>query len=172
LPLGKWRHIAVTYSYNDPVGTDPLIYVDGVLYPPGSLNEVNSPSGSFTIPAVNIPAMIGRRDNSSTGEWKGDMDDVRLYNRILSASEVLDLYNTGRACRNPDGFRGGDTMYNLTHHIPQYCNNREWRAMGAQPGDGGAGCSNPTGEAGDLSYNTSDNVMSYCEGDEWRAFAF
>jgi hypothetical protein len=38
--------------------------------------------------------------------------------------------------------------------------------MGAN-GNGGAGCSNPTGVAGDMTYNTTHGVMQFCEGDTW-----
>ena len=136
LTVGQWHHVAITYSYNDAPGTDPVFYVDGVAL--GSITEITTPAGSFATPASDIPVLIGRRDNSSSGEWKGDLDDVRLYDRVLSASEIADLYNTGRVCQNPDGFRGGDTMYNTSEHVPQYCNLREWMPMDVQGGDGGS----------------------------------
>ena len=34
-------------------------------------------------------------------------------------------------------------------------------------GDGGAGCSSPSGDAGDITYNTTYDLMQYCEGDTW-----
>jgi len=78
---GTWRHVAVTYT-----GGSHFLYLDG------------SQDGSATTTVV-----IG--DNISTvfsiGAWDGDgagfstslIDDVRVYNRILSASEVSSLAN-------------------------------------------------------------------------------
>ena len=38
---------------------------------------------------------IGTRD-SGDGGWSGSIDDVRIYNRALSASEVQQLYLMGK----------------------------------------------------------------------------
>lgn len=35
------------------------------------------------------------------------------------------------------------------------------------PGDGGAGCMNPTGVAGQMIFNSATNYMQYCEGSDW-----
>lgn len=162
--VGQWVHIGVTYD-----NTTLRFYRNGVEIG----NELNA-GGDFDNIATDV--VIGADLASGGGsydQWSSVfLDDARVYNRALSATEMAALYDTGMPCKNPDGLRGGTIMYNTTHHVPQYCNNREWRAMGVQPGDGGAGCANPTGEAGDFNYNTTSNVMTYCEGDEWRAVAF
>jgi hypothetical protein len=37
---------------------------------------------------------MGKQSSSSTGDLNGALDDVRIYNRALSASEVTQLYNS------------------------------------------------------------------------------
>ena len=132
--FNKWTHYAITYSYNDPVGTLPIWYINNV---PVTVNTWTAPTGVFT-PAASGTLYFGRNGGSSSSGWEGDLDDFRIYNRVLSPAEIEELYETGLACRNPDGFRDGDMTYNTTHHVPQYCNLREWKAMAPAPGDGGS----------------------------------
>jgi prepilin-type N-terminal cleavage/methylation domain-containing protein len=75
---GGWEHVAATYD-----GTTSLLYVNGVQKgTPGSV------SGAIV---SSVTANIG----SYTGIWpfSGLIDDVRIYNRALSAAEIQGLYN-------------------------------------------------------------------------------
>ena len=76
----NWVHVAGTY---DSGTTTAKLYVNNVLYGPESMT---APS------AVNLDVTIGC---SSTGNdvWTGDIDEVRIYNRALTAGEIDDLYN-------------------------------------------------------------------------------
>lgn len=81
----QWYHFAATYN-----GTTLIMYINGV--------NVGSTSASGTISyTVSNPLCIGSEpDNTvcNTGEyWDGRLDDIRVYNRALTAQEVLDLYN-------------------------------------------------------------------------------
>ena len=49
------------------------------------------------------------------------------------------------ACSNPAG-DVGDTIYNTTHNVVQYCDGTNWIGWGpANSGAGAGGCSNPAG---------------------------
>jgi hypothetical protein len=48
----------------------------------------------------------------------GTIDDVRIYNRALSGTEVSQLYNSAS--------REGDIMYNSGSSVLQYCNGTSW----------------------------------------------
>jgi hypothetical protein len=77
---GLWHHIVYTKD-----GTSHAIYVDGSL------------DRSFTSNADiswSQPLYIGKRWNrtSNIGWFNGIIDDVRIYNRALSAGEVAQLY--------------------------------------------------------------------------------
>jgi hypothetical protein len=80
LPLNTWTHIATTYD-----GTVQKFYVNGVLV--GTANPIVAPSLN-TIVQSNGTIRIGG-NASSTGEFfQGLIDEVRVYNRALSATEI------------------------------------------------------------------------------------
>lgn len=76
-----WHHVALTYD-----GSHVTFYVDGVADPALSANH--SSLASFTNAVLNI----GYSDNG-LDRFNGDIDEVRIYNRALSANEILALYN-------------------------------------------------------------------------------
>lgn len=79
---GIWHHVVLTYA----AGTTK-IYVDGAL------PSQSSTSGFGKGTADNV-LWVGARSDS-LGFVTGSIDDVRLYNRALTAQEILDLYNLG-----------------------------------------------------------------------------
>ncbi len=81
LPLNAWTHIATTYD-----GATMRIYVNGVL--------VASRAQGGNIAVANGALRIGG-NASFTGEFfQGLIDDVRIYNRALSAAEIAHDMNT------------------------------------------------------------------------------
>lgn len=102
--VGLWRtttqpctynnlhHVVITYNSN--ASSDPIIYVDGN---PITIIETATPSGikdSGTFPITTI----GNLKTSTvdyTQPTNGIIRDARVYNRILSPSEVTTLYNAG-----------------------------------------------------------------------------
>ncbi len=81
--ITKWHNYIGTYD-----GSSIRIYEDGV--------EKSSTSyvGSITTSDTGVLA-IGRDDGYSTRYLNGSLDDVRIYNRALSADEVTRLYQQG-----------------------------------------------------------------------------
>jgi RHS repeat-associated protein len=74
LPVQQWMHVAATFS-----GTSLKVYLDGVLS--------NSTTGQGNIVASTGVLRIG--GNSAVSEFfKGRLDEVRIYNRALSVSEI------------------------------------------------------------------------------------
>ncbi len=84
MSLNAWHTIIVTYRIADNVAH---IYIDGV--------EVAENHDTDTAIATDddaaLPFCIGNLPNQER-TFDGIIADVKLYNRILSASEVLDLY--------------------------------------------------------------------------------
>jgi len=76
---GKWHHVCGTFQ---SINTVAKIYIDGVLR-----NTNNSAAGPTSISA---PLTMGSR--SGTSGFSGSLDDVYLFNRVLSADEVFGLY--------------------------------------------------------------------------------
>jgi hypothetical protein len=102
-PLNTWFHVAVSYDTNS-VSNDPIIYVNGVTV---SLTEFQTPSGAKDPEVSNIViGNINRLSNQYGSRITGTIKDVRIYNRILSVSEIAELYNAG----TPDYFNVQDGM--------------------------------------------------------------
>ncbi len=86
--LNKWTH--VIYSFDNSSATnDPVLYINGVST---SLTEVGTPSGSGSNDS-GMPLYFG--GDIGTFDFDGVIDDVRIYNRVLSPAEVTRLYELG-----------------------------------------------------------------------------
>jgi Concanavalin A-like lectin/glucanases superfamily/Secretion system C-terminal sorting domain len=72
-----WMHIAATYD-----GTTIRLYINGV--------EENTLTASFDIGITENSLTIGASD-SDTQHFGGSLDDLRIYNYALSATEISDL---------------------------------------------------------------------------------
>jgi Concanavalin A-like lectin/glucanases superfamily len=81
-PTATWTHLAVTYD-----STTLRLYMNGALIS-------SSPSAGAITNAANGALRIG--GNSLWGEYfNGTIDDVRVYNRALSAGELTTDMNVG-----------------------------------------------------------------------------
>jgi hypothetical protein len=72
---GQWHHVAGAYN-----GSTIYLYVDGVVDA--------SAASSGTINANNYKVMLGENAQQRNRYWNGLIDDVRIYNRGLSAAEI------------------------------------------------------------------------------------
>lgn len=83
---GKWHHVVCSLTLSTAVAT---IYVDGVSLPLTYVTQTTN--GAFTTIA-NSPVIGAENDNGSIDTFvNGILDDVRIYNRTLSAAEVQAL---------------------------------------------------------------------------------
>jgi len=74
LPLNTWSHLAATYN-----GATVRLFVNGTLVMTSAIRG--------TLPASANPLRIG--GNALWGEYfSGTIDEVRVYNRALSAAEI------------------------------------------------------------------------------------
>ena len=81
--LSKWHHLVFTYS-----GSSARMYFDGAeLYVKTDL----SPNGIDKCPGGELK--FGAQYQSLPWYFKGAMDDIRIYKRALTASEVQMLFN-------------------------------------------------------------------------------
>ena len=76
-----WHYIGYVYNGNKSV----TFYVDGVSYSASTAGALNTTIGGSHI--------IGRDGNSNVAYFNGLIDDVRIYNRALSAAEISAMYN-------------------------------------------------------------------------------
>jgi glucose/arabinose dehydrogenase/chitodextrinase len=81
LPLGQWSHVAIVFN-----GTQAQFYVNGAL--------VATRPVSASITARGNQLRIGA-DANTQQFYKGAIDDLRIYKRVLTASEVQADMDTG-----------------------------------------------------------------------------
>ena len=77
--LGLWYHVAVTRS-----GNAYKFYVDGA-------QNGTDRFDSNVVPAANAPLTLGKAE--ALASVNGLLDEVQIFNRALSAAEVLSVYN-------------------------------------------------------------------------------
>ncbi len=84
LDVGNWHHVLAT-----TMSGSATVYLDGNLFYQGMTGYASM--------ANSDPVQIGLDYDPSSGRfWKGAIDDVRLYNRVLSSDEIALL-----AAENP-----------------------------------------------------------------------
>lgn len=81
-----WHNVVAVWN-----GTTKLLYLDGAL------NTTSVLAGTAkNLPYTTTPWQIGGRFNSDTTEYyNGTMDEIGIWNRTLSASEISSIYNSG-----------------------------------------------------------------------------
>jgi len=84
----KWQHVLITYDGSSKAA-GIKIYVDGVL----CQQEVERDQLTESI-RTNVPLYLGRRNPGSP--YQGELDDIRLYARELTANEVESLVEQAR----------------------------------------------------------------------------
>ncbi len=83
--LNKWYHIVGVYT-----PTKTSIYVNGVL-------DNTAPAAFPTLFYYDVTSAFGKEGCGNEFQYfNGKIDDVRIYNRALSATEIKQLYNAGR----------------------------------------------------------------------------
>ncbi|HWA27366.1 MAG TPA: LamG-like jellyroll fold domain-containing protein [Lacunisphaera sp.] len=87
--FGQWHHIVLTYNA-DSSANAPSLYVDGTLV---GLTEIVAPSGTRMTDA-GASLQIGG-NTAVTRVVDGSMDDVRIYGRVLSSSDIAELHRDG-----------------------------------------------------------------------------
>lgn len=85
IPLNEFTHVAGTYD-----GTTMRLYINGVL----------DVSGTTTLGQLQVtasPLIIGSslRNGTTQNFFQGLVDEVEIFNRALSADEILAIYNAG-----------------------------------------------------------------------------
>ncbi|MFC1497100.1 LamG-like jellyroll fold domain-containing protein [Verrucomicrobiota bacterium] len=87
---GQWVHLVGTYDGSEATN-GVNVYINGVL----QNSATNIATGSYT-GMSNTTAALFLGYNLVSGYLDGKLDDVRVYNRALSAGEVAQLYHKAR----------------------------------------------------------------------------
>ncbi|HIA92140.1 TPA: hypothetical protein EYO12_03435 [Candidatus Saccharibacteria bacterium] len=132
LQEGEWAHVAATYD-----GSTMKLYKDGVLV--GS----QAASGQLNVGSSN-KTLIGANTGNDNREWRGQIDEVKIWNKALSISEITqsstnDISNTAGLQAHWE-FRegsGSTTINSVSNTQASLINNPEWITpdSGSDPGE-------------------------------------
>lgn len=90
LTLGFWVHIAYTYSSTNGI----RLYVNGALYgQSGAFNFVPSGLPMYVTLGQSLSGTICARNVLVPGYFTGEIDEVYVYSRELTAADVTTLAN-------------------------------------------------------------------------------
>ena len=82
---GTWYHVAFTVNSK----TNPTVYVNGIL---------EAQNGAIGDTATGTALWIGNRNGAAASQCtNGVMEDIRVYNRVLTANEIATIYNLNGA---------------------------------------------------------------------------
>ncbi|MFY8133230.1 MAG: LamG domain-containing protein, partial [Bacteroidia bacterium] len=87
LMFGSWQHIVNSYNL---LSGEKRTYLNGILV---SIRTTGS-----RVPASNSDPLFIGRDLFNWRHCKGEIDDIAIYNRALTAAEVQQLYSGQSAC--------------------------------------------------------------------------
>jgi hypothetical protein len=90
--LNVWKNVVVTYKKLTETTSTSSIYVDGELKQTDNHNLAMD-----YVPGINF--LIGKNHNGNY--FKGFLDDMRIYNRILDSTEIVALYNDSTTYNPP-----------------------------------------------------------------------
>lgn len=142
ITLGKWAHIIGVKD-----GTTLRLYLNGSEVETATFTGVNGAT-----------AHILRMGEGYNDRIDMEADDVRYYDRALSASEVETL----SICTGP-----GTYAYNFADDVMQFCDDVNSANNMHTPASGSGGCTSPTASEGALDYDTATNTYRACDGSGW-----
>jgi len=98
IKINQWQHVVVVYD-NSSTSNNPILYYNGISVL--ATKSFGSPSGNAGDDS-SINKGIGSCIDYSFGDpFNGLIDEVRVYNRALSDSEIRQLYQAGLVQINP-----------------------------------------------------------------------
>ncbi len=102
-----WDHTGAAYGFTDSVDSSATVNdgnwhlacfvknaTSGTYYVDGASSGTKTAANNVSYGSADW--VIGTNYRDGDTYFKGSMDDVRVYNRALSASEILQLYNMGK----------------------------------------------------------------------------
>ena len=81
--INTWYHVAAVFG-----SSGMIMYING-----GQQTDTDADTGGMT---NTSPSFVIGSLRVGTWPFNGKIDDVRVYNRVLSADEIRLLYNLGR----------------------------------------------------------------------------
>lgn len=98
MSINVWTHIVVTYSSNNGMA----LYTNGVLQDYTGQFDSFSPSPYSTTPYMTVgnprtnnsmPSCTSYTPALSPAAYRGSIDELRIYSRELTETDICSLYN-------------------------------------------------------------------------------
>jgi|TARA_R100000501_G_C2623876_1_gene117038 hypothetical protein len=83
--LNTWVHVAGVFEG----GVAARLYFDGVLVD----DDTAAPPATINYNSTFVTSIGVRADNTTTGSWRGDIKEVKMFDRALDISEILEFAN-------------------------------------------------------------------------------
>jgi len=99
LQAGTWYHVVCTAD-----GTNQYIYIDGV-------QRDTTTSGASD---VTTELQLGIYSDESSNALNGKIDEVRIYDKALTADEVTDLFTSGQGSNENEGSLSNTPQWKYT----------------------------------------------------------
>jgi hypothetical protein len=166
ITANAYQHIALTYDKTSGIAR---LYRDGAV-----VAEKNV--GSFT-PQTSYDLYLGLRPAggfSGPGRYKGAMDEVQIFNRALTQSDIQTIYNSGNSgtalCRQPDSiqFLTENLAINEVNGSVSLAVTRKGNVAGAatvQYATTTGGTATPN-----VDYTPTSGTLSFAEGEVTKTF--
>jgi hypothetical protein len=96
---GIWQNVVMTYDGNAGSGQKMKFYVNGVIYPTIVLVPTGGPAYDHggTPENNSLSAKLGIFGDAASNPFNGVVDEVELFNRVLSELEVQSIYDADSA---------------------------------------------------------------------------
>lgn len=85
-PLDQWQLLTVTFTAVNPTRTTVRVYIDG--------SQITTFDMFSSFPASASQLYVGSRAGTSY-LWSGFLDQLWIFNVVLSAAQVAEIYNSG-----------------------------------------------------------------------------
>lgn len=103
-PTTQWTHVAYVFNNQTNVA---YLYINGTLYNSTSLTIRGGGNAGETLNGVRI-------GNTESSPMNGNLDSVVFYNQVLTASELLSVYNSGVGLEPPYSGAATSTNFSIT----------------------------------------------------------
>jgi arylsulfatase A-like enzyme len=127
---GRWHHLALVVADHDSNGVTDI--TETKLYVDGQPDAVSSSTYGLLATTLGTSACLGGSDQSPTCNFKGSLDDVRIFPNALSGNAVQELYQDtltsgamiGMPPNDSDGDGSSDEAENVAGTDPEDPNSR------------------------------------------------
>jgi len=85
----SWIHIAITMSYSASTTSTIKFYINGSIT---TDTNINKPYPTVSSTANRVYSYLGKYNTTGDPQFFGNIDDFRIYNAVLSATEISSLY--------------------------------------------------------------------------------